>query len=140
MAIANVRDPASIAAVYPPEAFDRDARANAAPEATSHRGLRILSPPDGAGDFEVEPARHDVGEIADDPFMAFVCPFLQETGAELLKNDTAYGGPLDAGAPRLDPAERYRAFLEEVVEAARTLRPRDRINLDDPRLRGFRGG
>jgi hypothetical protein len=115
MAKANIHDRLSIARVYPADAFARDAARNEQPAALAW-GVRILSAPDAAGDFELDPGPQHVGEAGGAPFLA-----PQRRVADL------------------DPNSGYRRFLDDIVAASRSgFRPEESPGPGDPRLRGLR--
>jgi hypothetical protein len=124
MSKANIGDRQSIEAAYPPEAFAGDAAQNARSDSQQVSGVRILSAPDAAGDFELERATQQVGEAVSPAFLA---PYRREDG-------------LADPATAPDPRQGYDAFLDDLVAAAQ----RWGFDADaspgraDPRLRGLR--
>ena len=114
MATANINDVASIRRVYPEEAFARDAAENARSDAAVLKGIRITAAPDAAGNFQVETASRQTGEV---PGAVFLAPF--------------------RGASR---GEDYDAFIVDVVEAAQSSGYRADISPGpgDMRIRGAR--
>jgi hypothetical protein len=54
MAKANIHRRSTLEEVYPPDAFARDAAQNGRVPNTVLNGVRILSAPDAAGDFDFE--------------------------------------------------------------------------------------
>ncbi|WP_448188005.1 hypothetical protein [Azospirillum sp. sgz301742] len=139
MPTANIHDPASVEAIYPRAEFEREARLNAQDKVTVQHGVTILSTPDGSGTFTLVRASRDVGETADSPHSIFVAPSLEtsEYGA-FIQNDTDYGGPVKRRDAPKDPADPYRSFVEEILQAARSARFPPAAPAD--RLRGFHGG
>lgn len=130
MARVRLDDRAGLEALYPPDAFRRDALRNAVPNAAVLHGLRILSELDERGAVEVaEATQHTCERGSPDPL--FVPAFL-------------LGGDSPAEAPSAgnlvasdDPA--YRAFVDRVLEAARRGLPASSGGRDE-RLAGFHGG
>ena len=66
---ANIHRRSTLEEVYPPDAFASDAAQNAVPN-TVLSGVRILSAPDAAGDFDFERATQQVGEATSASFLA----------------------------------------------------------------------
>ena len=64
MAKANIHRRSTLEEVYPPDAFASDAAQNGRVPNTVLSGVRILSAPDAAGDFEFERATQQIGEAA----------------------------------------------------------------------------
>jgi hypothetical protein len=102
MTNANVHDRRSIEQVYPRDAFARDAAENDRASIETLKGVRIVSAPDEAGDFELDPAAQYAGEIAGAVFLA---PFHRRT-------------PSADGGTGSDPHHGYDAFVDEIIEAA----------------------
>ena len=121
---ANINDRGSIERVYPPDAFARDAAENDRQRVELLKGVRIVSAPDEAGNFALEPATQYTGEA---PGAVFLAPFHRRTAEEYAAADP-------------DPRHGYDAFLDEIVEAARRhgYRPEDSPGPGDRRLRGAR--
>jgi hypothetical protein len=132
MAKANIHDRRSLERAYPPEAFARDAAENGRAEGGLRKGVRILSAPDAAGDFSIEPASQQVGEAAG---AAFLAPHRREESLI----DTGRDSPATQSA-RPDPQEGYAEFLAEIVAAAQRFgfRPEESPGINEPRLRGLR--
>lgn len=137
MAQANINDRATLAQAYPREQFEIDVRVNARAKDPVQKGVRIASPPDQEGSFELVPASRHTGELDRVSNAVFLAPF--ET--------------FDAGASVPDPAEpdieasrdrrsadAYEAFLSRIVEAARTSEFEQPIGRDADVLKGFHGG
>ena len=103
MAHANIHDRASIALLYPPDAFAADAAANDRHRVDVLHGVRILSAPDAAGNFALERAKQHTGEV---PQAIFLAPFHRATASEHAAADP-------------DPHHGYEAFLDDIVRAAR---------------------
>jgi hypothetical protein len=140
MAAANIHDHKSVERLYPRHDFEREAGENADAKATVQRGIRILSPVDDQGVFRAERASRHVGER--DPLgdAVFLAPFAH---AALTQSDTAYGGPDETGDALATTAHRgddYEAFIDRIINAARSARFKPHIGKDEERLRGFHGG
>jgi hypothetical protein len=137
---ANINDRQSVASVYPRAAFEEDAGRNALGTADVVYGVRIESSPDETGWFTVMRTRHHVGELtgfADAVFIAANEPHLT---APLLGSDPDEGvpqGPIITADAR---AEEYEAFIDRVLEAARSAEFPDPIGRGEERLEGFHGG
>jgi hypothetical protein len=85
--------------------------------------VRILSAPDAAGAFDLEPAVQQVGEM---PSATFLAPYRREDRL----------GP----SPRTDPCDGYERFLDDIIAAAIQLgfQAEDSPGPGDPRLHGLR--
>jgi hypothetical protein len=120
MAKANIRERATVERIYPPAVFASDAAQNAATAGQVVKGVRILSGPDPAGAFDLEPASRHVGETGG---AAFLAPQRR-----------------DQGAGEVDQRARYEEFLDEIIAAARRFgfEPGQAPGLNDARLRGLR--
>ena len=125
MAIANIKDRASIERVYPPDAFAVDAADNdKQPGNQVLHGVCIRSAPDAQGAFEVERASRQVGEMGGALFLA---PYPRSMG-----HDFASRAP--------DPAAGYDAFIDEIIAAAPCFgfREAEAPGRGDERLQGAR--
>jgi hypothetical protein len=124
MAKANIHRRSTLEEVYPPDAFASDAAQNGRVPNTMLSGIRILSAPDAAGDFDFERATRQIGETASASFLA---PHRREKG------------PLAESAIP-DPRAGYEAFLEDIVAVAQRFgfEPEESPGRDEPRLRGLR--
>jgi hypothetical protein len=120
---ANINDRRSLEQAYPPDAYASDAAQNgrSASEVTS--GVRILSGPDGAGEFEIERAAQQVGEATSPAFLA---PYRRVESA-------------DPGAEPSLPKD-YDSFLDDVVAAAQRFgfEAEKSPGRNEPRLHGLR--
>src|SRR5215471_10083270 len=110
MTKANSRRRQSLERVYPPDALASDAAENGLATNQVVLGVRILSAPDAAGDFELERTGQQVGEAIPPTFLA---PQRREER------------PIDAGgdspaiqSARLNPRQGYEDFLADIVNAA----------------------
>jgi hypothetical protein len=124
MAKANIHDRESMGRVYPPEAFARDAGQNDRQKIELLHGVRIGSAPDQDGDFDLEPASLQAGEV---PGAVFLAPFHRAT-------------PSGHTPPNADPHYGYDRFIAEIVEAARRFgyHAETSPGPGDPRIRGAR--
>ncbi len=116
----KINDRAALEGAYPPDAYVADSAENSAASNEAVSGVRILSAPDGAGEFSLERGRRQVGETASAVFLAPYRP----TG--------------NAGAPEAaaaDPRAGYEAFLDEITEAAQRFgfRPGESPGQGEPR-------
>jgi hypothetical protein len=123
MAKANIHRRSTLEEVYPPDAFASDAAQNGRVPNTMLSGIRILSAPDAAGDFD-ERATRQIGETASASFLA---PHRREEGTL-------------AESAMPDPRAGYEAFLEDIVAVAQRFgfEPEESPGRDEPRLRGLR--
>jgi hypothetical protein len=124
MAKANIHRRSTLEEVYPPDAFASDAAQNGRVPNTMLSGIRILSAPDAAGDFDFERATRQIGETASASFLA---PHRREEGTLA-----------ESAIP--DPRAGYEAFLEDIVAVAQRFgfEPEESPGRDEPRLRGLR--
>jgi hypothetical protein len=124
MAKANIHRRSTLEEVYPPDAFASDAAQNGRVPNTMLSGIRILSAPDAAGDFDFERATRQIGETASASFLA---PHRLEEGTLA-----------ESAIP--DPRAGYEAFLEDIVAVAQRFgfEPEESPGRDEPRLRGLR--
>ena len=70
MAKANINRRSTLEEIYPPDTFASDAAQNGGVPNTVLSGVRILSAPDAAGDFDFERATQQVGEATSASFLA----------------------------------------------------------------------
>ena len=70
MPTANIDSRASLERIYPPDAFAQDAARNGQVANQVVLGIRILSAPNAAGNFEIERAGQQVGEAMPPTFLA----------------------------------------------------------------------
>lgn len=138
MPSAKIHDRASIEGVYSRSAFEEDAARNAVGDAQILFGVRIESGPDAQGAFGLARAKQHVGEQATSGGAVFLAPDHQTRYAGVLKNEGA-GRQQGEGAAD-DPAGEYAAFVDRIVETAKTAEFPAPIGRDEERLRGFRGG
>ena len=124
MAKANIHSRSTLEEVYSPDAFASDAAQNGRVPNTVVSGVRILSAPDAAGDFDLERATKQIGEAASTSFLA---PHRRENRTQ------------DAGRDS-DPRAGYEAFLADIVAVAQRFgfEPEVSPGRDEPRLRGLR--
>jgi hypothetical protein len=124
MAKANINRRSTLEEIYPPDAFASDAAQNGRVPNTVLSGVRILSAPDAAGDFEFDRATQQIGEATSASFLA---PHRREEGTLT-----------ESAVP--DPRAGYEAFLNDIVAVAQRFgfEPEDSPGRDEPRLRGLR--
>src|SRR5260370_23255793 len=67
---ANIHRRSTLEEIYPPDAFASDAAQNGRVPNTVLSGVRTLSAPDAAGDFEFERATQQIGEAGSANFLA----------------------------------------------------------------------
>ena len=129
---ANIHRRSTLEEVYPPDAFASDAAQNGRVPNTVLSGVRILSAPDAAGDFDFERATQQIGEAASASFLA---PHRREDRTI----DAVRDSPATISADP-DPRAGYDAFLADIVAAAQRFgfEPDESPGRDEPRLRGSR--
>lgn len=132
MAKANINDRASLERVYPADIFASDAARNGRVASEVISGVRILSAPDDAGDFEFERATRQVGEAASPAFLA---PQRREDRLVDADRDRPTAVAADP-----DPRQEYDGFLDDLIAAARRVgfNAGETPGRDEPRLRGLR--
>ena len=132
MAKANIHRPSTLEEVYPPDAFSGDAARNGRVPNTMLSGVRILSAPDAAGDFDFERATRQIGEAASASFLA---PHRREERTV----DAGRDSPTKVSA-NPDPRGGYEAFLADIIAVAQRFgfEPEESPGRDEPRLRGLR--
>jgi hypothetical protein len=132
MAKANIHRRSTLEEVYPPDAFASDAAQNGRVPNTVLSGVRILSAPDAAGDFDFERATQQIGEAASASFLA---PHRREDRTQ----DAGRDSPTTVSADP-DPRAGYEGFLADIVAVAQRFgfEPEDSPGRDEPRLRGLR--
>ena len=138
MSSAKIHDRTSIEGVYPKSAFEEDAARNSVGDAQILFGLRIESAPDEHGVFALIRAKQHVGEQAPTSGAIFLAPEHQTRYAGVLRNDGA-GGKYAEGEED-DPSDEYAAFIDRVIETAKTGDFPEPVGRNEERLRGFRGG
>jgi hypothetical protein len=129
---ANIHRRETLKLVYPPDAFASDAAENGPATREVVLGVRILSAPDVAGDFEFERASQQVGEAAPATFLA---PHRRE---DRLINAGRDSPASQSAQP--DPREGYEDFLADIIAAAQQFgfEPEKSPSRDEPRLQGLR--
>src|SRR5260370_30762856 len=129
---ANIHRRSTLEEIYPPNAFASDAAQNGRVPNTVLSGVRILSAPDAAGDFEFERATQQIGEAASASFLA---PHRREDRTQ----DAGRDSPTKVSADP-DPRAGYEAFLSDIVAVAQRFgfEPEAFPGRDEPRLRGLR--
>ena len=129
---ANIHRRSTLEAVYPPDAFASDAAQNGRVPSEVVSGVRILSKPDAAGDFEFERATRQTGEVGS---AAFLAPHRREERTLSAERDSPTEVSTDP-----DPQAGYEAFLADIVAAAQSFgfEPAASPGRNEPRLRGLR--
>ena len=129
---ANIHRRNTLEEIYPPDAFASDAAKNGRVPNTVLSGVRILSAPDAAGDFEFERATQQIGEAAS---AGFLVPHRREDRTQ----DAGRDSPTTVSADP-DPRAGYEAFLADIVAVAQRFgfEPEASPGRDEPRLRGLR--
>ena len=136
---ANIDRRSTLEEIYPPDAFASDTAQNGRVPNTVVSGVRILSAPDAAGNFDFERATQQVGEAAAASFLA---PHRREERTQ----DAGRDSPTPVSA---DPDPRagyeaflagYEAFLNDIIAVAQRFgfEPKASPGRDEPRLRGLR--
>jgi hypothetical protein len=131
MPTANIKWRETVERVYPPEAFASDAAQNGQTTNQVRLGVRILSAPDAAGDFELERSKQHVGEGASPAFLA---PHRKERAVSREQP----GLQPDETPP--DPQDGYADFLTDIIAAAEQFgfEPEKSPGRNEPRLQGLR--
>jgi hypothetical protein len=132
MAKANIHRRSTLEEIYPPDVFASDAAQNGRVPSTVLGGVRILSAPDAAGDFDFERATQQIGEAASASFLA---PHRREARIQ----DAGCDNPTTMSADP-DPRAGYEAFLDDIVAVAQRFgfEPEESPGRNEPRLRGLR--
>ncbi len=132
MAKANIHRRNTLQQIYPPDAFASDAAQNGRVPNTVLGGVRILSAPDTAGDFDFERATQQIGEAASPSFLA---PHRREDRTQ----DAGRDSPTPVSADP-DPRAGYEAFLADIIAVAQRFgfEREDSPGRNEPRLRGLR--
>jgi hypothetical protein len=132
MAKANIHRRSTLEAVYQPDAFASDAAQNGRVPNTVLSGVRVLSAPDAAGDFDFERATRQIGEAA---AVSFLAPHRREERTQDAGRDSPATEATDP-----DPRAGYEAFLDDIVAVAQRFgfEPEESPGRDEPRLRGLR--
>jgi hypothetical protein len=132
MAKANINRRSTLEEIYSPDTFASDAAQNGGVPNTVLSGVRILSAPDAAGDFDFERATQQIGEATSARFLA---PHRREDRTQDARRDSPT--PVSADP---DPRAGYEAFLDDIVAIAQRFgfEPEESPGRDEPRLRGLR--
>ena len=132
MAKANIHRRNTLEDIYPPDAFASDAAQNGRVPNTVLNGVRILSAPDAAGDFDFERATQQIGEAASASFLA---PHRREERIVDAGRDSS-----TTVSAEPDPRAGYEAFLADIVAVAQRFgfEQEESPGRDEPRLRGLR--
>ncbi len=123
---ANIHRRSSLEEIYPPDAFASDAAQNGRVPNTALNGVRILSAPNAAGDFEFERATQQVGEAGSASFLAPHRRQQKVGGADRTSST--------------DPQAGYEAFLADIIAAAQRFgfKAEESPGRGEARLRGLR--
>jgi hypothetical protein len=143
MSKANIHDRTSIERLYDRETYENDARRNSTGNAAVLHGVRIMSAPDDKGDFDLVRGSRHAGEAPSEGNVPFLAPDLNGRPAPLVPSATDYGGPRETAQASESGSERgrdYGAFVDRIIETARTAAFQTPIGLHEERLRGFHGG
>jgi hypothetical protein len=135
---ANINDRASIEALYPRSAFAEDAGRNALGKTPVLYGVRIGSAPDEQGWFSL--VRHHIGEPGGGAQAVFLSAQEPHLAATRVGADPGEGGLQPPEAAVSNQADEYRAFIDSILDTARSADFEEAIGRGDPRLRGFHGG
>ena len=129
---ANIHRRSTLEKVYPADVFASDAAQNGRVPNTRVSGVRILSAPDPAGDFDFQRATQQIGEAAP---VSFLAPYRREDRTQDAGRDSA-----TAVSANPDPRAGYEAFLADIVAVAQRFGfdPEESPGRDEPRLRGLR--
>jgi hypothetical protein len=129
---ANINRRSTLEAVYSADIFASDAAQNGRVPNTMLCGVRILSAPDAAGDFEFERATQQVGEAVSESFLT---PHRRDDRTVDAGRDSPTPISAEPG-----PQSGYTAFLDDIVAAAQRFgfKPADSPGRNEPRLRGLR--
>jgi hypothetical protein len=132
MAKANIHRRNTLEEIYPPDAFASDAAQNGRVSSTVLNGVRILSAPNAAGDFDFQRATQQVGEATSPNFLA---PHRREETSM----DAGRDSPATVSADP-DPRAGYEAFLADIMAVAQRsgFEPEESPGRHEPRLRGLR--
>ncbi|MDQ4061558.1 MAG: hypothetical protein M3145_10730 [Pseudomonadota bacterium] len=143
MSRANVNDRSSLERLYPRDVWAQDAGKNAVSKAEVLYGVRIVSPVDANGDFDLVRASHQVAESNSEGDVIFLFPQMGDDYAALMQKETDYGGAEEKGdaLEKLGHKDQeYNAFIDRIIEAARSAKFKPAIGRGEERLRGFHGG
>jgi hypothetical protein len=132
MPTANIHRRDSIESIYPADAFASDAARNGQVTNQIICGVRILSAPNGAGEFSFARGNRHVAEA---PSSTFLAPYRREKG-----RINADGEHSAAQSISSEPHAGYEEFLAEIVAVARQFGfdPEESPGRDEPRLQGLR--
>ncbi len=129
---ANIHRRSTLEVIYPSDAFASDAAQNGRVPNPMLTGVRILSAPNPAGDFDFERATQQIGEVVSPWFLA---PHRREERTQNAERDSPTTVSAEPG-----PREGYEAFLDEIVATAQRFgfEAEESPGRDEPRLRGLR--
>ena len=136
---ANINDRQTVEAVYPFEAFEEDAARNALDKSQVVHGIRIDSVPDAQGWFDLIRARRHVGELTGSSEAVFLHAEEPHLSGPM-QNDPDEGAPQKPGETAETRRKEYEAFLDRILDEARSADIPEPIGREETRLQGFRGG
>ncbi|HEX2135994.1 MAG TPA: hypothetical protein VHG30_08845 [Microvirga sp.] len=137
---ADINDRKSVEALYPRDAFEEDAGRNALGNTQVVYGVRIESAPDAEGCFRLARARHHVGELTGSRGAIFLAAEKPRLSAPLLGSDAGTGAPEGSDVTPETRAAEYNAFIDRILDAARSADFGGPIGRGETRLKGFHGG
>ena len=136
---ANINDRQTVEAVYPLEAFEEDAACNALDKSQVVHGIRIDSVPDAQGWLVLVRARRHIGELAGSTEAVFLRSDEPQLSAPM-GNDPGEGAPQSRDRTAETRRKEYEAFLDRILDEARSADIPEPIGREETRLQGFRGG
>jgi hypothetical protein len=119
----NINDRGTVEGIYPRAVFQQEANANARADASVLKGVRIISPADESGTFDLVRASRHAGESDPSEGAIFLAPSAQQAKP---------GAP----APAWDDA--YARFIDEIIATATDAEFAPSPGPGDARLRGLR--
>jgi len=119
----NINDRGTVEGIYPRAVFQQEANANARADASVLKGVRIVSPVDQSGAFDLVRASRHVGESDSSDGAIFLAPSAQQAKP---------GAP----APAWDDA--YSHFIDAIIATAADAEFAPSPGPGDARLRGTR--
>jgi hypothetical protein len=119
----ELKDRASVTAVYPFEVFEAEAAQNSRVDEITRHGLLIEDAPEADGSLRVRRAAKSIGDPPEGPEALFVCPYMGRTcGYFALR-----GGSEGAVKEKLDifdpHPEEDKAFINTVIALGKDFRP-----------------
>jgi hypothetical protein len=136
---ANINDRHTVEAVYPLEVFEEDAARNALDKSPVIHGVRIDSVPDAQGWFVLVRARRHVGKLTGSREAVFL-PATEPHLSAPMGSDPNAGTPQRREGTAETRRQEYEAFVERILDEARSADIPEPIGREETRLQGFRGG